>query len=198
MSLIPPKKESNFEITPAGNHVARVYQIIHLGTIPETYMGEEKMTSKIRVYFELPNEVREFKPGEGEKPFSISQEYTFSMNGKAKLRALVEGMVGAMNDDEADYFDLETLVGKTCLVNVAHKTSAKGNEYSVIMGTSPLPKGTTAPEPFNDPKVYSVETITQEQMMDLPDFLKDKIRSSLEYQRHTAPSREEVEAEPAF
>jgi hypothetical protein len=70
MSLTP-KKNQSYEPVPTGNHVARLYEIIHIGTIPTTWQGQEKMTDKIRLGFELCNETKEFKEGEGEKPFSL-------------------------------------------------------------------------------------------------------------------------------
>ena len=72
MTLTPPKKPQ-YEVVPAGNHVARLYEIIHIGTIPTTYKGEEKMTDKIRLTFELCDERKEFKEGEGERPSSVSR-----------------------------------------------------------------------------------------------------------------------------
>lgn len=36
------------------------------------------MTDRIRLGFELCNETKEFKEGDGEKPFSISRELTYS------------------------------------------------------------------------------------------------------------------------
>jgi hypothetical protein len=86
MSLTPAKKGKSFDPVPTGNHVARLYEIIHVGTIPTTWQGQEKMTDKIRLGFELCNEKKEFKEGEGEKPFSISREFTYSFGAKGTLR----------------------------------------------------------------------------------------------------------------
>jgi hypothetical protein len=52
------------------------------------------MTDKIRLTFELCNETKEFRKGEGEKPFSISCEFTYSLGSKGNLRPFVEGMTG--------------------------------------------------------------------------------------------------------
>ncbi len=185
--MTPPKKESNFEITPEGNHVARFYQILHIGTITEQYQGEDKEVDKVRLTFELSNEKKEFVEGQGEKPFVISQEYTYSMNSKANLRRVVEGIIGAsLKDEEADVFDLEQLLGNACLLNVVHKTAkTSGREYALIKGTSPLPKGTKAPEQINESVALDVETVTDKQMQDLPEFVRNKIADSKEYkERH--------------
>jgi hypothetical protein len=43
-----------------------IASIIHIGTIPTEWKGEQKMTDKIRLGFELCNETKEFREGEGE------------------------------------------------------------------------------------------------------------------------------------
>src|SRR5882757_45935 len=140
MTLTPAKKSKNFDPVPAGNHVARLYQIIHIGTIPTQWQGTEKMTDKIRLTFELCDEKKEFKEGEGAKPFSISREFTYSWGAKGNLRPFIEGFIGTkLHDDEAYNFNLEDLLGEACLLNVVH-TEKDGNTYSNIQGASPLPK----------------------------------------------------------
>src|SRR3954447_9416571 len=90
MAHIAPKQKAHDPV-PAGNHVARLYQIIHVGTVPSTYKGEARMSDQIRLTFELCNEKKEFKEGEGEKPLSISTRFeTYSMGKKSNLRKLVE------------------------------------------------------------------------------------------------------------
>src|SRR5688572_12631576 len=117
--LRAPRKETTYEPVPKGNHVARLYQIIHIGTIPTTWQGQERMTDKVRLTFELSNERKVFREGDEPKPYSISREFTLSMGSKAALRAFVEGSLGtSLSDDEAYAFDIEELLGKACLLNV--------------------------------------------------------------------------------
>src|SRR3954463_747642 len=115
MSLTPPKSNKDFTPVPAGNHVARLYEIIHIGTVLTVGQFGEKMQDKIRLTFELCNERKEFKAGEGEKPFSISREFTYSFHPKGLLRPFIDGMTGTkMRDDE--FPDLEALLGQPCLL----------------------------------------------------------------------------------
>jgi hypothetical protein len=112
MALTAPKSKSS-EPVPKGNHVARLYQIIHIGTNSFEYMGETKSSDKIRLIFELSNERKVFKEGDEPKPFSISREFGFSMHAKSKLRPFIEGMLGTvLFDKEADNFDFESLLGQ--------------------------------------------------------------------------------------
>lgn len=197
MPIKAPKKEGgDFEIAPAGNHIARLYRIINLGNVPFTFQGEGKRGPKVRLYFELSNEMIEYeKDGQKlTKPFSVSAEYTLSMHKKAQLRKIVEGVVGeALDDEEAWEFDIESLLGKVTLLNVIHKASKDGQKtYANIAGTSPLPKGMEAPAIVNQPSILDVNTATLEEIEDLPDFLKDAIKSSTEfYNRFLSPVDEE-------
>lgn len=101
-------KAKSFDPVPKGNHVARLYQIIHIGTVPTTFQGETRMTDKIRLTFELCNERKSFKEGDPEKPYSVSREFTFSMGKKSNLRAFIEGFGGTkLHDEEAYNFDID-------------------------------------------------------------------------------------------
>lgn len=188
MTLTAPKGKA-FDPVPAGSHVARLYQIVHIGTIKTSWQGKETMTDKVRLTFELCNETKVFKEGEEARPFSISREFSFYMSRKANLRQFVEGMIGTMLDeDEAATFDLEKLLGQECLLNVVHTVSkANGQTYADIKTASPLPKGMTAPAIYNAAKLIDVNTATPEQIDELPEFLRDKMKGSDEYDRRFNP-----------
>jgi hypothetical protein len=99
MSIIAQQTNNNSagQVAPAGTHVARCYQIIHIGTIVDTYQGEERLVNKVRIVFELPLETADF--GKGQQPFSIGRDFTLSMHEKSGLRAFVQGWLGkAMSD----------------------------------------------------------------------------------------------------
>jgi hypothetical protein len=162
--MLQAPKTKSFDPVPKGNHVARLYQIIHIGTVPTTWQGETKMTDKVRLTFELSNERKVFKKGDEAKPYSVSREFTFSMGKKASLRSFVEGFGGtALHDDEAYNFDLEKLLGEACLLNVVH-TERDGNTYANIAGASPLPKGMDAPTLVNEAKLIDVNSTPFEEI----------------------------------
>jgi hypothetical protein len=189
MSINAPTKggDKKFDPPPAGNHIARVYSIIHIGTLKGEYMGEPKETDTVRIGFELPNETKVFKEGEEPRPFVVSREYTNSMGEKANLRKLVEGIIGAgLLDKEAEFFDVTQLIGETCMLNVIHKTSKAGNEYAHILSAAPLPKGVKAPAAMNQPFILDFsDNWSEEKLESLPDFLKEKIRGTPEYVKTT-------------
>jgi hypothetical protein len=177
MSLTPPKKPQ-YEVVPAGNHVARLYEIMHIGTILTTGQYGERMQDKIRLTFELCNEKKEFKAGEGEKPFSISREFTYSFGAKGHLRPFIDGMTGTkMRDDESP--DLEALLGDACLLNVVHTTGE--TVYANIQNASPLPKGMEAPALVNAPRLVDINSMPLTDIDKLPEFIQKKMKSSEEY-----------------
>ena len=180
MALTAPKGKSS-EPAPKGNHVARLYQIIHIGTNDFEYMGETKSSDKIRLTFELCNERKAFKEGDEPRPWSVSREFGFSMHAKSKLRPFVEGMLGApLFDKEADNFDFESLLGQECLLNVVHDEK-NGSVYANIAGASPLPKGMDAPALANETKMIDVNTASFEEIEALPGFIREKMQSSDEF-----------------
>lgn len=180
-----PKQESTYDIVPAGNHVARIYRILHLGTAPDTYMGEEKMINKIMIGWELSNEKKVFRADKGEELYVISAEYTLSMNEKSNLRKLIEGMLGVvLNEGEAEAFDVLSLVDETCLLNVIHKTaSTSGREYAMVKGASPIPKGMFVPPPYNPVQKLDYEDWNTDLFNSLPPFIREKITNTIEYKK---------------
>jgi hypothetical protein len=169
------------QTVPAGTHVARCYQIIHIGTIVDTYQGEEKLVNKVRLVFELPLETADF--GKGEQPFSIGRDFTLSMHEKSGLRAFVQSWLGkAMSDAEASKFDIGTLLGKEAMVSVMHRTANTGRNYADLKGASPLAKGMTCPPQVNAAFLldYDSEDFDLRFKM-LPEWLQNKVSSSAEF-----------------
>ncbi len=188
MPTIAPKQSSNYEQIKAGTHIARLYQILHIGTQDVEWQGQIKQQYKIRLSFEFPNQTKVFKEGEPAKPMVLSQEYTLSMGEKANLRKIVEGMIGtSLQEKEAESFDLEDLLGKACLVSVKHKES-KGKMYANIATTAPLMEGQVAPAQVNESRVIGFVNWNQEVFDKLPKFIQEKIQTSPEYQSKFAPS----------
>lgn len=56
-----------------------------------------------------------------------------------------------------------------------------GATYANIAGASPLPKGMYAPALFNEAVLIDVNSMPFEEIDELPEFLRDKIKSSEEY-----------------
>ena len=168
-------------LAPAGTFPARVYSIIYMGTIKGEYKGTPTESYKVRISWELPTKTRVFKEGDPAKPFSVSKELTLSMGSKSSLRPLVEGMLGiSFTDDDAKSFDVDDLLGKECLISLAHKESPNG-KYVAINSTAQLPEGMTCPPPVNKPKILSYDRFDKEYFVTLPRFIQEKMEKTPEF-----------------
>lgn len=168
-------------LAPAGTFPARVYSIIYMGTIKGEYKGTPTESYKVRISWELPTKTRVFKEGEPAKPFSVSKELTLSMGSKSSLRPLVEGMLGvSFTDDDAKSFDVDELLGKECLISIAHKESPNG-KYVAINSTAQLPEGMTCPPAVNKPKILSYDRFDKEYFVTLPKFIQEKMEKTPEF-----------------
>lgn len=178
----------NFEPVPSGTFSARCFEMIQVGTIKEIIQGKEKMLNKVRISWELPTELKVFKEGDPAKPQVISKEFTLSMNEKATLRKFLAAWRGKdFSEDESKAFDITVLLGKACLLSIIHKTSSGGNVYADIASVSMVPKGMTVPDQINPTSVLSFDNWDWDKFNSLPDFIKNKIISSQEYQILNAP-----------
>lgn len=181
MIPVDTKQQKTYTLVPAGNHVARIYSIIHIGHILEDTKWGAKNNDKCRIAWELPNETKEFKEGEGEKPLTISAEYNISFGEKAMLRKMLVGLFGAEHIKQGEVFDIESIIGMPCMVNVVHNTKGE-RTFANVDSVAPLPKGFVPPEPFNKPFLLNYTDRWDEEAFEkLPDFIKDKMKQSDEY-----------------
>lgn len=181
----PIATKTQREILDEGTYPARIYEYIHLGTQKGEWEGRETNYYKIRFTFEFPTEKRIFKEENGEQPMVMSFDATLSLNEKANLRKLSEACFGKMSDAEAVNFDVDSLIGKACLVSVAHKPPKDGIVYAFMNGFMPLMKGLTVEPQINESKVLTFDNWSDEVFKTLPDFVKEKINASPEFKKRT-------------
>jgi len=183
--------DRDYEIVPAGNHAARLFKIINIGTIDTGFLkddGSPKIQPRVRLYFEIGNKMKTYKDKEGNevtKPFAISTEVTLSLYKGAlvaKLRTIAEAILGkALTDAEAETYDIEQLLGKACMVQINHEKTKDGNDYAKLATVSSLPDGLVAKELTNELVVQDVNHMSIVEIGELPEFLRDKMMGSLEY-----------------
>lgn len=175
------------EIVPEGNHVARLYSIIEVGTVPVAY--QEEPSRQIRLTWELSEELREFDSQQ--KPMVIGNKYTASMYKEAKLRKVIEGMVGKLTDEQADEFDLRTVLGKPCLLNVVHTVAKNGKTYANVASAAPLPKAVKeVPEQMNKSIFLGYEDWDEEMYQSVPQWIKNEMDASVEMKTRSGVSQE--------
>ena len=188
LTLSETSKNTERQLPEAGATTGVLFSLVDLGTQKVTWDGEEKWTPKLRLAFELPDQVVEGEVTENgkttkvTKPMVVSIELTRSLGERATLRKLLEQWRGqAFTSKELASFSLKNLLGKACLLTLVHKTSQAGRQYCAIQGMAKLPKGMKAPTATQNGQVfYEIEQATGGQFNELPEWLQEKIRASKE------------------
>jgi hypothetical protein len=180
MAKLPKDEGGDFEIAPAGSHLAVCYRVIDLGTQQSSYQGEITLYRKLLIMWELPDE----RMSDG-RPFIISSQYTWSMSERANLRKDLEAWRGrGFTEEDFETFDTENLLGVPCLLNVVHRPAKDGSRvYANIGGIGPLPRGMKWEGTTKNEMVHF--WICKEdlpKLEKLSERLRRKIESSPEYQ----------------
>lgn len=164
----------DFEQPPAGTHVGICFRVIDLGTQHSEFNGEERIASQVLISWELPEETM----ADG-RPFSVSRFYTNSLHEKAALRSDLAAWRGRdFTDKELAGFDLQSIVGKACLVSVVLNNKGKAKVKAVLA----LPKGTKPPKLVNPAQTFFLDEPWDQTVWDaLPKGIRAIIQKSDEY-----------------
>lgn len=186
------------ELIPTGNYIARCYKMIHIGTVEEIILGEKKVLNKVRIGWELPTELRVFNEEKGEQPLVIDKEFTLSLYEKSALRGVLKSWRGKdFTEEEAKCFDITKLLGVQCMINIIHKPSKRDASkiYEEIAGITAVPKGITVPAQINSTFCLDYDNFDQAKFNSLPDFIKQKMQTSMEYSALIQPNHREFESD---
>jgi hypothetical protein len=154
-------------------------------------MGQKKRLHKVNITWELPTEVAVFKEEKGPEPFVVSKTYTLSMYEKANLRKDLESWRGkGYTDEEAQRVDITKLIGQPCILSVIHqpRKDDPSKNYVAISSISKLMKGQECPDQINPSRILSYDDFNWDVFESLSDYMKDKIKSSEEFQKLQEPS----------
>lgn len=187
------------ELIAAGNYLARCFQLIEIGTVTDTVMGNTTTAKKVRIGWELPTELKVFDESKGEQPLMISAEYTLSTGKKATLRAVLASWRGKdFTEEEAKGFDITKLIGATCMINIIHKAGVAdpSKMYEKIAGVTPIPKGVACPDAINPPFVLSYDAWNLEAFNKLPEFIQNRMKDSAEFKKILRPEETHIEHVP--
>lgn len=176
-----------FLMAPEGTHIARCFKVIDLGT--QHNAKYNNYSHKIMISWELPEELIQ----EGElagQPYAVSQWYTLSLGEKANLRRDLEAWRGkSFTSDELQGFDISNLIGASCYLNLVHN-KVDDKTYINISSIIKLPKNMECPPAINEPVVFDLDNFDEELFETFSDGLKEKIKSSKEYQEKTGNKEE--------
>ena len=188
MTLIAKDEGGNFTPAPAGNHVARCYSIIDLGTQHSDQFTWEGSTipatdrPQILIMWELPNSLVDV---EGEQqPAVTSHFYNMYFNDKARLRKDLESWRGRQfTQDELRGFDISNVIGHPCMLNVTHNDKGKAKITSVAA----MPQGLAAPEQINESLMFTLDNYNKETFDKISEGIQNIIKRSPEWQALNQP-----------
>lgn len=208
MSFIVEDKGGSFESTPSGLHLARCYRIIDLGTQKSEYLGQVKYLPKIMLGWEIHGQDDSGTPMKMKdgRPFAMFKNYTKSWNDKATLRGDLQSWRGKpFTADELKRFDLKTILGVWCMLNVIEKKGNDGKSYVNVDGITPVPsmiKQAGLPTAINQNEVFSLDEPDMEMFQTFSENLKKKIMGTPEWEKMhgkaSAPAPQAAPAAPAF
>lgn len=132
--MVSAGESKNYTPAPEGTHQAVCVDVIDQGMKPNQFKAGA-LQRKVDLAWQL-TELRD----DG-KRFVVYKRYTASLNEKASLRHDLESWRGKpFTRDEEMAFDLESVIGSNCLVNVQHK-AGKDRTFANVVSVMPLMKG---------------------------------------------------------
>jgi hypothetical protein len=174
------KKGMTTNLAPVGNHIARCYQIIDLGTQESSVY--KNASHKVRFSWELCEEMADFGKGKKE-PYAVHRTLNFFVGKNSNLQKLLEGWKGGtFTEAEWEVFDLRKLVGRPCMINVVHVTS-NDTDYANVASVSPIPAKwkDKVPPLVNKGIYFEIEMGRNAEFQALPEFLQKMIEKCTEW-----------------
>lgn len=186
-----------FILPPNGKDIpARCYGIIHIGTHPIWWNGLPKMRPLVEFKFELSDKLMDAKDDEERRPFSITGRYTNSLYEKARLRGVVEGLLGRelFDDELVDGVEFSTLLGMACQLTIEHKQSKRqpSETVAIIKAVGPVAEGRAVPPLVNPVVYYEVQDGINGTFIWFPGRLQQKISECHEWQQSPPPGMRKV------
>jgi hypothetical protein len=192
--MVSESSGATFEPLSQGVHNAVCFAMYDLGTQHTEYKGEQKLAHQVLIMWEIPAERIEIEKN-GQKvdmPRAISKKYTMSLGEKANLRRDLQGWRGRQfTPEELATFDITTIIGLPCMIQVLHKISKKtGKPYANIAAIMPLMKGAPSIKAENPLRFYSISDHKDQIPEGTPKWIAETIKESDEWKIFAKPEEE--------
>lgn len=186
------KGGKDFDPVPAGVHFAICTTVVDLGLQPGS--GKyPKPKHQVYLKFEIPDVLVTYEKDGKEKtgPSTIGRKFGLSLSDKSHLKPFLVSWRGKpFTTDELEGFDITSVAGKVCQLNVVHedKGDGSGKVFAKIAGAFQLIKEQkeglkTNPargKPSQDLLVYSPESHDQAMWERLPEWMQKLIDERVE------------------
>jgi hypothetical protein len=165
----------DFEPVPAGTHQAVCFRIWDLGTQPG---GQWDPKRQILISWELPEQRIDIDGND--LPMSLSRRFTNSLHKKSTLRPFLEGWRGRQfSNEELMGFDLTSIVGVNCMLQVMHRES-NNRTFANITAAMPLMANFEKLKPENTSFCWSLDDGTPIPE-ETPKWVSELIEGSAEW-----------------
>lgn len=178
--IVSRKAKSNIPPLAAGVYTGTCIEVVDLGEQHNTKYN--KYQRRVLLTWEIRGERVDVEE-DGKtvsKPRWLSKEYTASLNSKSRLYEMLTAWLGReLTDEEADAYDISTLIGRSCQLQVIVKDKPDGRRYSEIKGIMALPKGADPGAPESDTMVFAIdEPDADEVIAKLPAWVQERVKKS--------------------
>lgn len=171
------KGGKQFPLIEAGLHEAVCYAIVDIGTVHSDAFNTDQR--KVVFVWEIPDSRIEIDGKD--LPRALSKHYTMSLGTKANLRKdLVSWRTRDFTPEEEENFELKSVLGAACLLNIIHKTKPDGAKYATINTVLNLKGKKFKPE--NPMVLYGIEENGLDIPSTLPPWLVEEIKKAPEYE----------------
>lgn len=171
MAFTAKSEKTSLPLIRADVHRAVAYALYDLGTHYDKKF--DKSSHQCVIIWELPDERMTYtKDGkEINAPRAISRKYTLSLGEKSNLRKDLQSWRGRVfTEQELQGFDLKSILGVNCMLQVIHKES-DGAKFANISAVLPLYKGIPSVVPENPIQFFAME-----EGMDIPEYTPQWIK----------------------
>lgn len=195
MGLILKASEKRFEPIPEDTYPAVCVGLYDIGEqFNEKY---DKAQKKVVITWELIGATYQDEVG-NERNKVVSKTFTASLHKQAKLRQILKSWRGKeFTPEELEGFDLKNILGAPCLVQIIH-AERDGLMYANVGSVTKLPKSFGAIEHQNEPICFDIADIEEEKLNSLPEWIREKVKQSSEYQNANIKEVEGEEAQLPF
>jgi hypothetical protein len=184
MSLIAKENQRpKRDPIPAGTHHAICYGVVDIGTQREVWDGNEKLKRKVNFLFEIPSErIQIEKDGKRiDLPRGTHKKFTNTLSDKSDLyKNLVSWRGAQFTPEQLKGFDLFTVIGANCLLQMVAGTAKDGSAITYVNGIMGLPKGMPKLKSENKHVMYSIDENGLNIPDGVPDWMKKIIMESPE------------------
>lgn len=171
----------------AGARMARLVQVIDLGFHAREYKGESKPPCQcVFLNFDLVDDLHTFDEKIGPQPLRINTgtffplTVTYGNDGAPHEKSKLRRYLDSLDPSTAKDYNMAAMVLDPCILTVKH-SKKDDNTYANIADVGPVPDipGLKVSETQSEPLIFDLEDPDPKVFESLPDFLKDKIKSSL-------------------